>query len=726
MKLLEQTVEVVSNITFDETVEMGIGHDAVPLIIERLISAYDKPALAALREYTSNAYDVHVLHGVDRPVEVDLPGPLSPTLRVRDYGVGLSREELKGFGQFGTSTKRDSNALTGGFGIGSKSGLAVSSQFTVTSIKDGIRNTVIISRDADNRPHMNFLPESESSDESGTTITIPMSDRFVQGSLNSFFLGWKPGSILVDGEVPKRSVYNEDVFRPVGDFAWQDLSGDTSSRDSIRILINQVLYEIEYKNVDLSFNERNNLKNYVVKVDNGSVKISPSRESIIFDKNTRTVVAERLRSVLVTISDDLVKDVENAKTMHDALYLRDMMARTGFPVNDLTWNGRPIHLPGMTIDGEKVPDTEGTWANPERSTARSGWTVRKHSGVLSSLSLGTSYQKRVLVFGAPQASLAVQRKYGSPSSYVHAESLNVGEWLSTLETSITDSFRVFITSESLENINYWYRNSADIVISAAALNDAAKNSRAARGVAAEKPSEMFRVLLGTMDGVGDYRDMTAEEISSEYDSIIVLSREPNFQRHVLAVLTTKSNFERRASRSVMRLVRSAKSALIVLKKGESIDPVRDLLPPEVTIEDLALADIKKNAPKKSKDFRRAASERDLYPLYVLDRLSIDDIKRIKNKDTRRHVRSYAEASGFNLDSLPVSSDLEWMRFYLPSIGEAYDFAVNANKLGKLTYTPLKNTYPLLSNLEYKTPAMKVVDYINLLDSMALDNTKAVL
>ena len=81
---------------------------------------YSDPILAVIREYGTNAWDSHKTSGCpDKPINVTLPTDFDPTYTVRDYGSGLSDDEvLRVFTGYGTSTKRDSNAAVGMLGIG--------------------------------------------------------------------------------------------------------------------------------------------------------------------------------------------------------------------------------------------------------------------------------------------------------------------------------------------------------------------------------------------------------------------------------------------------------------------------------------------------------------------------------------------------------------------------------------------------------------------------------
>ncbi|NBR67090.1 MAG: hypothetical protein EBT79_07425, partial [Actinobacteria bacterium] len=81
---------------------------------------YSNKVLAVLREYSANAWDEHRAAGIpDRPIKVVIPTALEPTLRIRDYGRGLSEQQVfEVYTQYGSSTKRDSDDVVGCLGIG--------------------------------------------------------------------------------------------------------------------------------------------------------------------------------------------------------------------------------------------------------------------------------------------------------------------------------------------------------------------------------------------------------------------------------------------------------------------------------------------------------------------------------------------------------------------------------------------------------------------------------
>ncbi len=113
---------------------------------------YSNKVLAVLREYSANAWDSHRASGIpDRPIKVELPSHLSPTLRIRDYGRGLSEADVFDvYTQYGSSTKRQSDDVVGCLGIGSKSAFAYADSFTVTSWYDGQKSVYVAVLDESN------------------------------------------------------------------------------------------------------------------------------------------------------------------------------------------------------------------------------------------------------------------------------------------------------------------------------------------------------------------------------------------------------------------------------------------------------------------------------------------------------------------------------------------------------------------------------------------------
>ena len=715
MKLTDTKVEVESNMVFDETVAIGISAGAVAMVIEKLISTYKNPYRAALREYTSNAYDEHVAAGQTLPVEVSLPNELSPILKIQDYGRGLNREELKGYGLIGESSKQDSNLYTGGFGLGSKSALAASPQFTVVSVKDGRRNTVIVARDENNRPHMNFLKETETTDASGTTVIVPISNIDQFGDLTDFWIGWKPGSILIDEEEPKRTVYDTLKFREIrGGIGWYDLSNVASQRDELRILINQVYYSLNYKNLGLSYNQRELLKYYVIKIDNGSVEIAPSREDLIFNARTKAALEARMKELL-TISAQVQADgVDAAVDLNTALLLRDKMYSSGFPVDNLTHQGRAILLPGVAYKGNTLPDPIGTWATPTRDGAvKSGWKVEKNWRELSAKKVWSPTEHRK--FAIVHSIVGAPVSYGRWSNrFAFREASALGEYMQATMRDAQSNWDFFFTDEPANKVNRTYRELADIIVSADEFNAEVSKVRSERAKIerATRDARRLERKLKMYKGSGWTEDVQAQYIKDNYERLIILrNMSGGIEEEFRDSLVTKTHSRRSWNDTFRTLLKEHKTALVLLGKNDKIDDLLPLMPPVTTFDALAVMSIEKAYSTPTKWERMAWRDRangGVQALVNLKDTIIDQVDRKATQEWLKALRDYRDETD------AVRRQYSWMTSYFPNVAAAMK-KINPDAQNDLPPTPLKR-YPLLKSISSSgVDPEHILEYINFRD-----------
>jgi len=350
------TIEHQGNLQGD-VARMSIDEAAMAHIMSVLTNLYSDPEGAVLREYSTNAYDAQVEAGVERPIEVVTPTSLAPFLRIKDYGVGMTVDDIHAiYSKYGASTKRGRDDQVGMLGLGCKSALTYADQFTVTSTKGGTRIAISISRDEDGGGSMTVVDSAATDDPDGTEVTIPAKKYHdFERKAQEFFRFWPADSVLVNGREPDRF----DGLR-VTDTLWLMEQGDS------KIVMGNVAYPMPSADFIPSGTA------LVAFVPIGAVTFPPARESLMMTKNTKAALAS-IRTEFGRNIRGAVQAAMNAQPdRHSAL------------AEALKWR-RHFRLPtAYTYKGEPLP-TEYK-AKGDRITISQAYSYR----------LGESYSQRVI------------------------------------------------------------------------------------------------------------------------------------------------------------------------------------------------------------------------------------------------------------------------------------------------------------------------------------------
>ena len=143
-------------------------------------SLYSNKIRAIIRELSCNAVDSHVAAGNEAtPFDVHLPNSLEPWFAVRDYGVGLSHDEIVNiFSGFFKSTKTASNAFIGALGLGSKTPFSYTDNFTVTTVKDCSKRIYAAFINEVGVPSIVQMSDHDSDEPNGVEIKFSVNDRY--------------------------------------------------------------------------------------------------------------------------------------------------------------------------------------------------------------------------------------------------------------------------------------------------------------------------------------------------------------------------------------------------------------------------------------------------------------------------------------------------------------------------------------------------------------------
>lgn len=357
MKPVASAITEVDTLDGDE-VKFTISAKNSPLIMRSMADLYSNRELACIREYSTNAYDSNVEkalrdgHAV-KPIHVTLPSAMNPYFEVQDYGVGMSLTELKEtYTEFGESTKREgehANAFNGTLGFGSKSAVAYTNTFTITSIKNGRMNVGVITRREDAMGGYLLtlkivLEQVATNEPDGVKIQIPVHNwREFEQKARDFYRFWEPGRVLVNGKEPKRAV-GEKIENNL--YYNEDANGYAS--DSYVVMAN-VPYRIE--NPDALFPRGMNKISFVAYVGecncdfyhepHPQVEHVPAREALKYSDHTKHHL-HKIIGDFVTKSVNLAKAEIAKATTHAEAYTTWVKWRKVIgkgQVDDLTFKG---------------------------------------------------------------------------------------------------------------------------------------------------------------------------------------------------------------------------------------------------------------------------------------------------------------------------------------------------------------------------------------------------
>lgn len=137
---------------------------------------YSNKIRAVIRELSCNAVDAHTAAGTAKtPIEVKLPNALDKQFYVKDFGTGLTHEQvMKLYTTYFESTKQESNDFIGGLGVGSKSPFAYTDSFTVESRKDGKKRIYAAYLSENSTPAISLMSEEDTTEPNGMTVGFPV------------------------------------------------------------------------------------------------------------------------------------------------------------------------------------------------------------------------------------------------------------------------------------------------------------------------------------------------------------------------------------------------------------------------------------------------------------------------------------------------------------------------------------------------------------------------
>ena len=272
---------------------------ASPIAFEILSSRlYSDPKAAVIRELLTNAYDSQVANGnPDTPIKIIVPSYTEQHFVIRDYGTGLSKEDiLHLYTTFFDSTKSTSNIFTGCFGLGSKTPFSYTSSFTVTSYYNGIAYRYIAVK-KDGYPSIYCVSELPTKEPNGLEISIPI-------STDDNVVDFREKLITYLQFIPEINVecnISLEIPKPLHTIDNLKIYKLDNYYDRIYIKQGQNVYNLTHKFITHCFHDESLLLlqrdaakclTMVIEVPIGILEITPSREQLTFNTKNCNAIKE--------------------------------------------------------------------------------------------------------------------------------------------------------------------------------------------------------------------------------------------------------------------------------------------------------------------------------------------------------------------------------------------------------------------------------------------------
>lgn len=285
---------------------------------------YANKIRAIIRELSCNAVDSHTAAGkADIPFDVHLPNSLEPFFSIRDYGTGLSHDQVTNiYTTYFESTKTDSNAFIGALGLGSKSPFSYTDNFTVTAVKDGRKGIYTAFINEQGVPSIAQMMEEETTDPAGVEVRFAVEERYDFDKFRS----------------EARYVYEYFKLRPVisgnADFKFKDpeykekdiitgvhYSGE--GRHSYAIMGN-IKYPIEVPNAEKALGGLHGLLScgLIMEFNIGELDFQASREGLSYIPETIAAIKSKLEALNAQLAVHIANEADKITNLWErALYL---------------------------------------------------------------------------------------------------------------------------------------------------------------------------------------------------------------------------------------------------------------------------------------------------------------------------------------------------------------------------------------------------------------------
>lgn len=328
---------VKSNVSEVNSFGMKASANSFRILIDGL---YQYKILAFVRELGTNAYEAHQLVNKEKtPFSVTLPSFSSPVFKIRDFGPGLTEEQVrKTYTVTFESTKTSDNKFGGGFGLGSKTPFAYSTNFVVTSVVAGKKYMYSFFYDEDGCPSFSNPVITDTEEPSGMEIIIPIKKENFNDVETAVKGCYKYFITLPDVFKDGHKVKIERLVPVIQGKKFSTYHRHTIASPMVRIA--NIVYPINCTQVDALGLHSTGI---ILEGEIGEIEPTPSREGISYSKKT----IANLNALFKQAKDELMASIQPAinklKSYHEACCaISGMISSLPLRVDDFSYGGRKL------------------------------------------------------------------------------------------------------------------------------------------------------------------------------------------------------------------------------------------------------------------------------------------------------------------------------------------------------------------------------------------------
>ena len=277
---------------------------------------YANKIRAIIRELSCNAVDSHIAAGKgDTPFDVHLPTQLEPWFSIRDYGTGLTHDQVTNiYTTYFESTKTNSNDFIGALGLGSKSPFSYTDNFTVTAIKDGVKGIYSAFINDAGIPSIAKMAEEASDEPAGVEVKFSVNDRW------DFDKFWHEARVVYKWFKLKPVISSQNNFTfELVDYKEKDVIPGVHINNGYRTstaVMGNIAYPIDIPNLEDLGDVASLLScGLVMEFAIGELDFQASREGLSYIPETVAAIKRKLEAVNAVLLDKVATEADAIKNL---------------------------------------------------------------------------------------------------------------------------------------------------------------------------------------------------------------------------------------------------------------------------------------------------------------------------------------------------------------------------------------------------------------------------